>query len=194
MIAILLAVPLALVPQPQQAAATRPPEPTFSYDYLEVGYITTDIELADEATDGLLLKASYGINEYVNFTASYGYERLEAAGVDTDFTAFSFGAGVHAPLHSRVDVYAEAAIISGKVESQGVSEKDTGYGLEAGFRILPVERIELDAAVVHIDVDGSSTNLGLGVRGYLNDTASIGFDAILDDDGNTYGVNLRLEL
>lgn len=191
MSALLLALPLALLPQ---AKATRPapaPEPTFTYDFIQVGYITTDLDLVDETSDGMSFLASYDITDHVNLVASYSFETLTVSGADLDTRAFTFGAGLHAPLHERIDIYGAAVFISSDAEALGVSGSETGFGVEAGFRTMPVDRVELVAAVVHTDVFESSTNFAAGARGYVTDSLSLGFDAVFDSDGNAYGINLR---
>jgi len=191
MSALLLALPLALLPQ---AKATRPapaPEPTFTYDFIQVGYITTDYDLIDEASDGMSFLASYDITDHVNLVASYSFDSIEVGGVESDARRLTFGAGLHTPLHERLDIYGQASFITEEAEMAGMAQRDTGFGAEAGFRYMPVYRVELIAAVVHTDVVDSSTNLGLGARGYLTDGLSLGFDAVFDSDRNAYGINLR---
>lgn len=187
----LLAIPLALAPQSKPSRPAPPPEPTFSYDYIQVGYITTDFELADETSDGMSFLASYDITDHVNLIAGYGFEALEDGGFESETRRFTFGAGLHAPLHELLDIYGEAHFISDDAETSGVSQRKTGFGVQAGFRFMPVYRVELDAAVVHTDVFVESTNFAAGARGYLTDSLSLGFEAQFDSDANSYGINLR---
>lgn len=193
MSAILLTLPLALAPQTNPApAAPRPkPRPTFSYDYIQVGYITHEVEAADEDSDGMVFSASYDIAPHVNLVAGYGFDRLTVSGVDIDTDAFAVGAGAHAPLHQRIDIYGTAVFISSEADSQGVSDSETGFGVEAGFRTMPIDHVEILAAAVHTDVYESSTNLAVGARGYFTDDFSLGFDVLFDSAGDTFGINLR---
>jgi len=188
----LIALPFALLPN-AQAAPAPPPKPTFSYTFLQAGVISIEHDAVNESSEGLAFRGSYDITPNVNLTADFGFDSLDVNGLKSDRRDIAFGAGYHMPLHKKVDIYGQAAIVSARIEALGQKTTDTGFSVEAGLRFMPGEFVELNAAVHHMDAGGSTTNLGLGARGYFSDAFSLGLATRLDSDGNAYGVNLRYE-
>lgn len=191
MLALLLAVPAVLAPQ--EESTTQEPVSAFSYTYVEAGYFTVDYDVFNESSDGFAFGASVEVAEYAHVFGSYSFENLEVGGTDVDGNTLALGVGLHKAVHEKVDIVGEVAFLSAKAEALGQSETETGFGLTAGVRTMPVERLELDAAITYVDIVEDDTNFGFGARGYVTEEFSVGASVVLDDDGNSYGLSLRYE-
>ncbi len=165
----------------------------FSYDYIDVSYVAREYDLIDETGSGIAVRASYDLAPYMNLIGVYSYDTIDLTLADIDTSGFAFGIGSHFPVHERVDVYSEALFLYGDRKGGGVDRSETGFGLEAGLRTMPIDRLEFDAAFNYTDLFESDTNLVLGARAYVTRAASIRFRAQLDDDGDIYALGLRYQ-
>jgi len=190
----MLALLLAAASISQDAPAPEPTAPTFSYNYVEFGVFTTEIDAFDENSVGVGVNGSYGFHPNVAVVAAVEYETVEVGGIDIDAAVFGIGLNGHVPVHDRVDLVAQARFISTRTEALNVSDSETGYDLGVGVRTMPVDRLELAGGIVHTDIYDGNTNVRRAARFYATEAISLGFGTTLDSDGNSYGLNLRVQM
>jgi hypothetical protein len=164
----------------------------FEYTYVEAGYINSEIEAGafDVDGDGLGLKGSYALNDTLHAFAGYSTQDLDL-GVDTSW--LDIGMGGHWALQQNMDFVAELAWVNAEVDTPFGSVDEDGFGLGAGLRFRPRDRVELQGTVNYVDLDGSDTSLALSGRYYLWSTFALGGGLEINDDDTAWSLGVRAE-
>lgn len=207
MLAAFLLLPLALAPQsgtsttvvsaPQNSpgpAAQRPPASTFSYNFIEAAYFRSNLEGIAQDAEGWGVRASYDVIPGVNLIGAFKYRSSDLGGGELEITDYVIGVGSHHALSPTIDTYGSLDFRWRDYDISGKSNDDTGYGITAGIRALPHQRIELNAALIYSYVATSETELALGARGYFTEKLSLGAGVGFSDDATNYTLGLRVNL
>jgi hypothetical protein len=183
----LAALTLALA---QDAAASSPPTP-FDYSYVDVRFDYFDFDGLDDGETGFTLGGSYVVYPQVFVLGEY--QRLTE---DADSDTFALGAGFFMPFASRTDFTGDAAWLHQEINLAGVADDDDdGIRLRAGVRQLLSEPLEVNAYLIHLNVDSDAdTGVRLGGQYRWNDALSfVGSYSRFDDDSDLFDVGIRLD-
>lgn len=172
----------------------------FNYSFVELGYIDTELDDFDASGDGFGLRGSVELTENVHLFASY-------SDLDYDFDIsgeeLRIGAGYAWPLNPRLDIVGRLAYVRAEVDASvtipglgriNFGADDSGFGLGAGLRGRPIERLELTGGLDYVDVgDSDDTSFDIGGRYYFTSAFSGGLDLRFNDDGTTYILGGRFD-
>jgi len=173
----------AIEPAPVLAAADEPKRGAFSYSYIEANYKWTDIDGFGDSLDGWEARVSFELPLNIFLQASYG----QLSG-DVDIDEWRFGAGWHIALGDTFDLYGILSATGTDIEN----ENDDGLAAEVGGRVM-LQKIELNARVLWVDIDDSDSGAGVGGRFYFNPKVSFGLNADVTGDATTYTAGLRFQ-
>jgi hypothetical protein len=163
-----------------------------SYSYLDVGYISTDLEDFDVDGDGFGLDGSIALTDKVHAVASYSDQEFDF-GVDAK--AYSVGAGLNWPLQQNLDLVGRLSYVKAELDAPGFSEfDDDGYGVEAGLRGLVGERFELGGTINYVDLNdsGDDTSFAVGGLYHLTNQFAFGLGADFGDDVTSWTAAFRV--
>jgi hypothetical protein len=166
-----------------------------SYNLLEVGYVSNEIDAFGLDGSGFGLSGSFEFNERV-----FGFASIVDAdydqGSDLSTTAVSVGVGFAWPLGSTVDLVSGVAYEQVRLHVDGGgSATEKGFSLNTGLRGRLGESMELSGGVKYIDFgDGlDDFTLGAGGRYYFTPAFAAGIDVSDNDDGTAWMVSLRYD-
>jgi hypothetical protein len=182
----------------QQAAAAKGPE----YSYAEIGYVHIDGDLVEGNGAGVNL--SFGATDHIFL--KFGYARLFLDDLtvgttvikDSDADRFQIGGGMHFGITDTIDVLGAISYIDIEYTDTAplAGFGDDGYLVEAGVRAMLSKKMELNATVSGLHIDGED-DIGLGVGGVVDITkklqATASFRQFQDDDENEFFLGVRLE-
>jgi len=111
-----------------------------SYNYIEGGYVRTDINNLGDG-DGFAVNGSVALGEQFHLFGGYSMQDASESGVNIDLDAFRIGAGWNHALGDRVDFIARAAYEHSEADASvagfgSIDGETDGYSIEAGFRGL----------------------------------------------------------
>ena len=111
-----------------------------SYNYIEGGYVRTDINNLGDG-DGFAVNGSVALGEQFHLFGGYSMQDASESGVDIDLDALRIGAGWNHALGERVDFIARAAYERSETDASvagfgSIDGETDGYSIEAGFRGL----------------------------------------------------------
>ncbi|MBK9131513.1 MAG: hypothetical protein IPM20_07775 [Gammaproteobacteria bacterium] len=135
----------------------------FNYNYFQIGYTNTDIDLEGANVDGssISLSGSFAVNQKINAVASLQTGNYD---FDLDTDLFGIGLGFHNSLSSSTDLVFEALLLDAQVDTESLGRSDdTGYSAEAGLRYSTNANVELNASIEVIDLyDDTESMLSIG--------------------------------
>lgn len=158
-----------------------------SYSYVGGSYQTIEIDNdfgPNPDGDGLAVEFSFDIAANWYLVGEYGKGDLDF-GIDLDTT--SFGAGYHAPISDRADVFANLTYESWDL---GFADDD-GFGVAVGVRGYLADRVEMTGRVNYVDI-GDFDDTSFGVTGLYEFTDAFAAGLAIDSgDVTTFGVTAR---
>ncbi|MFT7485225.1 MAG: hypothetical protein ACI9F9_001072 [Candidatus Paceibacteria bacterium] len=175
----------------------------FSYTFLELGFYSTDVDLANETSDAYHGRASLGLLWLLYIYLDYAEESVEFMGADVDTDTLELGLGGHFGLGSRFDLVGEVGFLSDD-SSSSLSQADgseTGYNAYLGGRWLALPTstggLELNGGYRYVDLESplADDSLGaweVGARFHFLSLFSIGADYSLREDDSRVGFNARV--
>lgn len=165
----------------------------FSYSYVELGWINSEIDDLNADGDGFGIRGSMEFTPALHAFASYSDQDFDlGSGVDATGETMEIGLGYAWTLSPKLDVVGRLSYtdISVDVNVSGFtgSADDSGLGLGGYLRGSPMERLELTGGIDFVDYDesGSDTAFGLGGRFFFTKSFAAGADVTFNDDGTTY--------
>jgi hypothetical protein len=168
------------------------------YTYVDLGYVTTDLDSAGKDLDGFLLRGSLEVADDWFLYARYIDESVSSRGVDLDLQQYSIGGGYAWSFAGNMDLYGKLGYTKAEVdvENFGFGDGDLdedGYELGFGIRARPVELLELEGAIHYVDFSdsGDDTSLGVAARWFVTDAIALGVEGEFADDADTLGVVFR---
>jgi long-subunit fatty acid transport protein len=181
-----LALAAAMLPLMAQAD-------NLSYSYVDVAYVSTDLDDFDEEIDGFALRGSVEVTEQAFVFGGYTDQSTTLFGEDLDVRSYELGLGYAWPVSDTADFYGKIGYVQAEAEFAGITVDDDGFSLGAGLRGRVAEQFELEGAVTYTDLSdsGDDTVLGLGARWYFTDAFNLGVEADIGNDATTYGVGGR---
>lgn len=168
-----------------------------SYTFFDFGYVTNSLDEPDVDGDGFGVRASARFDEWLFATGSYQRPEYD---LDLKIETWDIGLGVPWSLRENLDVYGvlsyvnvEASIPDPAGGSSRLRASDSGLGVTAGVRWLPLHKLEATAAARFVDLEESETSFTAGVRYYIAETSALVGDVIASDDGLGFFIGLRLD-
>jgi hypothetical protein len=146
-----LAALLSLAPLAPSASAQYLGSP-IAYNFVELDYRRTEFDRAGDALDGYHAHISFESNKNIRIMARWGDTTGSAGGQDTVRRDFEFGLGFHQRLNRQVDTTFDLKFLRSESEALGLSETDTGYGIEGGLRGFVNDYVELNGSLEFRDL------------------------------------------
>jgi hypothetical protein len=178
---------------PGSSVSTPPPpilgESQFGYTYVELNYLLTDSDAADDTLGGLELVGSLELP--LHFFGQAGISRQSD---DADLDQFRLGVGYYLPVAEQFDVYGLLSYARFEVDDSGADFDDDGTAAEIGARTLISPKFELNGAGKWTNLDDDEVGLGLGARYYMTEALSLGGRLETIDDEDTVAVGVRYQL
>ncbi|MDR7091887.1 outer membrane beta-barrel protein [Cellvibrio fibrivorans] len=163
----------------------------FSYSHFDIGLGKVEIDSDGEEYDGevLGLGLSVALGNIFYVTADIGRAKIE----ESTQTTTGLGLGVHAPLGSSTNIYAEAGYARVDIEDGEWSIDDNGTAYTLGLRQQLGEKFELGGGVSRVDVFDSADNSYFIEAFYkAKESVDVGAEISTADDVMGYGVSLRV--
>jgi hypothetical protein len=168
------------------------------YSYVDLGYVTTDLDGTDDELDGYMLRGSLEIADNWFLYARWMDQSVESRGADVDLQRISVGGGYAWSFAENMDLYSKLGYTQWEIDVSnfgfgGGSVDDDGYELGVGIRARPLDPFELEGAINYVDLSdsGDDTSLGVAGRWFITDNLALGLEAEFADDTDTYGVVFR---
>ncbi len=164
----------------------------FSYNYLSVGYGTTDLDTVNVDGDGYTAGASFAFSDRI-----HGFADYETAGLDlgVDVNRWSAGVGYNTSLSDAVSLFARLSYEYVEIDTPifGTID-DNGYGFAAGVRFAVGSKLELNGIAKYVDYSdgGDDTSIEVAALYEIVDALALGFSADWSDDISTYTFYGRL--
>jgi hypothetical protein len=167
----------------------------FSYNYLEAGYVSSEIEDFGLDGSGFALGGAFEFNQNVfGFASINDVEYDQDSGASTNAT--TVGLGFAWPLGMSVDLVSGFAYERLKLHVDGEGNAtETGFSLNTGLRGRVGPSLELTGGVKYTDYgdDINDFTLGVGGRYYFTPAFAAGIDVSDNDDGTAWIVSLRYD-
>ena len=159
-----------------------------SFSYVELNYLITDSDDADDTLGGLELLGSLELP--LNF---YCQASISRQSDDADLDQYRIGAGYHLPIGDVVMAYGLLSYARTEVDDTGDDFDDNGGAGELGARMLASPKLELNGAAKWVNVDENDFGLGIGARWYFTQAVSVGgrIDSIEGEDSLAFGARFQ---
>lgn len=166
------------------------------YNYVDVGYVTTDLDGTDEDLDGFGLRGSLEVADNFFLYARWLDQSVSTHGVDFDLQRLGVGGGYAWSFAENMDLYGKLGYTQWEldVDNAGLGEfDDDGYELGVGIRARPLDPFELEGSITYTDMSdlGDDTSLGVAGRWYITDNLALGVEGDFGDDLDTYAITFR---
>lgn len=164
-----------------------------SYSFLELGYVSSEIDDLDVDGNGFGLRGSYAFTDTFHGFASYTDQDYD---FNVGVSQFEVGAGMNWELTPKLDFVGTLSYLDASIDVPGFgSVDDNGLALGAGVRGLVTEVLELRGGLKYVDFDdaGSDTTFGVGARYYFTKQFALGGDIDFNDDGTSYTLGARFD-
>lgn len=164
-----------------------------SYSFVDLAYVSTEIDGVDRDLDGLGLRGSLEVADNVFLFAGYIDQSTTVYGGDVDAQSYDVGGGYAWSFAPAADVYGTISYVKAEVDFPGGNVDDDGYSLGVGMRGRVAGQFELEGSLNYVDFSdgGDDTTLGLGARWYFTDQLALGVAGEFGDDADAYGIGGR---
>jgi Outer membrane protein beta-barrel domain len=169
-----------------------------SYNYVDLGYVTTDIDGVDDELDGFVLRGSLELTDNWFLYARYLDESVSTQGVDVDYQEISVGGGYAWSFAENMDLYGKLGYTQAEIDVSsagfgGFDVDDDGYELGVGIRARPGEPFELEGAINYVDLSdsGDDTSFGVAARWFIVENLALAVEGEFADDADTFGIGVR---
>lgn len=132
------------------AAQADQPDP-FGYTYAEGGYLSENPSGGASDLTGAFVDGSYELQP--NWRVIGQFSNASCCG-STD-NRYGAGAGYYTGIADKIDFLADLSFLGQHVTNNG---NHNGWGIDAGLRFMPVDKLELDGLVQHSDVNSDTEN------------------------------------
>lgn len=160
----------------------------FSYSFVELGWINSEIDDLNADGDGFGIRGSMEFTPALHAFASYADQDFDVAGIDVSGETLQIGFGYAWSVSPKMDVVGRVSYNDITVDALGASADDSGIGLGGYLRGRPADRLELTGGIDLVDYDesGSDTEFGVGARFFFTKSFAAGVDVEFNDDGTSY--------
>jgi len=157
------------------------------YTYAELRYLDVDFD-AGSGADGVTGIGWYRLNDRLFLIG-----QLISLNFDTgiDATTYAAGGGLIQPLNDKWDAVATATYRHTELDSTIRDVSRDGYGLQLGFRGMPIPKIETRAFVNYVDVTKPDTSLQLGGDYFFSPAFCAGLTGEFLGDADTITLGVR---
>lgn len=166
----------------------------FSYSFVELGYMNTEIDDLDVDGDGPGLRGSIEFTDMFHGFASYSDLDLD---FDVGTTQMEIGAGLNYTLSPNVDLIGTVSYLNLEVDlPPGFgSVDDSAIALGAGLRGRVGEQLELSGGLKYAEFDegGNDTAFNVGGRYYFTKIFALGADIEFNEDGTSWILGGRFD-
>lgn len=165
----------------------------FSYTYLEVGYVSSELDESNADGDGFRVHGSYAFTDQFFGFASYSDQDYD---FNVDASVFEVGVGTNWALSPKLDLEGTVSYLDASVDAPGFrGVDDNGLGVGAGLRGHVSDALELRGGVEYENFDkgGSDTTLAVGARYYFTKLFALAGDIGFNDDGTTWMLGARFD-
>ncbi|HEY1077580.1 MAG TPA: outer membrane beta-barrel protein [Fontimonas sp.] len=169
-----------------------------SYNYLEGGYVSSELDDENVDGDGYRAKLSVLINEGVYVHGGYAEAETDPNDIGATFTTKSItaGLGLRFSLFDATDLNVEGAWINGKLERDGElvdsDVEDDGYTVGVGVRHLFFPQLEAGLKADYTDVfDDDDFAYTANLLFHVIPHLSIGGSYTIADNADTWTAGLR---
>ena len=158
----------------------------FDYNYLEAGYVSSEIDAGGVDIDGngLSIRGSWELQNNFQIVGSYTAQDYDGG---IDVSVFQIGGGWHKPLSEKMDLITSLTWIATEVNNID----DNGLGIEIGLRGMAAPKVELEAALQYADVGNADTAFRIDGRYHFTPNFAAGAGATFDDDVTTLRIGVR---
>jgi hypothetical protein len=166
----------------------------FSYSFVELGWMQSEIDDLDADGDGFGIRGSMEFTPALHGFVSYSDQDFDFAGLTATGETLEIGVGYAWSLSQNIDVVGRVLYSDVSVEAAGVSADDSGIGIGGYLRGAPTDRLELTGGIDLIDYDesGSDTAFGVGALFHFTKMFSGGLSMTFNDDGTQYMLGGRM--
>ena len=159
-----------------------------SYDYLDLNFITTEIESPNIDGEGTVLQGVKSLSPGWHIFGSYAWVNY---GSGLEHNTVNFGIGFNRQIQAGVDVVARLGSMKTKFDEAGID--DRGLIAQLLFRGRPTEKFSMDIGVERTDFDAGPEYAFLWSGRYeLMDKLAAGLNLRIDEV-RTYGLDVRYE-
>jgi len=171
-----------------------------NYDYLEVDYVTVDVDDFDEDFDGWSVNGSFLVAEQVFVFGGYADISTDRiGGFKLSSEGFTLGLGYRYELSRQTDLNFAAAFERVKADadlagfgSESVSEN--GYSLAVGLRTLVSPQLELAVGAVYADIgDDDDTTATAAALFHVTEVVALTLNLSLGSDATGYAGGVRVK-
>jgi hypothetical protein len=158
----------------------------FDYSYIELGYVSTELDDSNVDGDGFELRGSLEVTRNIHVFVTYNDLDFDS---NVDTRTFEVGGGYAWPVRSNLDIIASVSYLRTEVDPPNARDfDDDGIGLALGLRGRASDQIELTAALKHVDYDdwGDDTAFTVGGRYFFTKAFALGLDVTFDDDTTSW--------
>ena len=160
------------------------------YNYLEIGYISTEIDtgFGDADGDGFALEGSFEVNDSYFVFGDYTSSDIEGF----DFSTLALGVGYHSSTDAAVQFVARGGFARAELDAGVFGDaSENGFIVSAGGRGELNEQFEWGLLLNYIDLDDSDTSLEGSVRYRFTPGFAVGASLETGDDVDIYGLQFR---
>ena len=181
-----------------------------SYNYIEAGYVRTDIDNLGDG-DGYGVNGSAALGEVIHLFGGYSAQEGSENGVEVDLDQLRVGLGVNYAISERADLLARFAYERGETDISvanlgTVSGEADGYSLELGVRgalasnfegwvlagYADLDQAEFEGVVLDTDEDEEDEVYGrIGAQFKFTPTWGVVAEGLIASDTNSVFVGLR---
>ena len=162
-----------------------------SYSNIGLSYLSMD------GSDGIGLVASIELNENTFLLGRLAHTPADVTfnGATLDLYNRNLGVGFHTPLNETTDFVMSLEYLEVEVDDFfGNTATGDGYGLRPGIRSKISEAVELNAGILHANIEGASeTGFTLGAAVNVSSNLALDVNYVNLDDGDAIALGLRVE-
>jgi hypothetical protein len=166
----------------------------FSYSFVELGYMNTEIDDLDVDGDGLGLRGSIEFTD--RFHGFAGYSDLDLD-FDVSTTQMEVGVGLNWPVSPNVDLIGTVSYLNLEVDLPAPfgSADDSAIALGGALRGRVGEQLELRGGLTYAEFDegGNDTAFNVGARYYFTKMFALGADIGFNEDGTSWTLGGRFD-
>lgn len=164
----------------------------FSYSYVELGWVNSELDDLDVDGDGFAIRGSFGFTRNLHAFAAYSDQDFD---FDVKGETLELGLGYAWPLTGNLDLVGRVSYLRTEAEVDlpvfgSLSVEDDGFGVGALLRGRIAERLELAGGFDYVNFDdgGDDVAASLGALYYFTRIFAAGANVQLTDDGTAWTI------
>lgn len=168
-----------------------------SYDYLELRYAESEVEINDGFDDFDVEGDGFVLNGLVEVGGAFhlfaSYDRLEFDD-NVDVSTTVYGGGFNFSITPRTDLVLRLGFADARFETPFFEDEDDGVFTSVGIRTMVHEDIELYGSLASLDLDNAADEeiATLGLDFFLTDSLALGPWVQVIDDTTTWTIGAKV--